>query len=232
MQPEAIPNAPHAAGVVHPTPDMSNFLAAHESMRRSNQKLVDGVADTTLGDSRRVKAIQKWFAGYAGELRTHHRNEDEIFFPAMARKVAIFAEYEQSLADDHHDLHHLLERIDASLAAWTDQPSSSIARDRAQVLLVELRDMLLEHLAIEDRDILPLFERHITVEELAELDAQMLKDLELKQAFFTVPWIINTVDDQQRNKMWELATTPLKVIYYLTNRRYCRLTVRAFGAQP
>lgn len=73
------------AGATKPprqAPDVTACLAIHQAMRISNQMLVDAFAGASRFDPARVEALQRWFEGYAAELRTHHRIEDDVIFPA------------------------------------------------------------------------------------------------------------------------------------------------------
>lgn len=160
----------------------------------------------------------------------HHHAEDDICFPALAERVPAFVEYSNTLADDHHRLDELIDALDAGLSRLAGGSGTETDRQRALAVAVELRDFLRDHLALEDADVIPLFERHFTAAEYEEMDRRIMKQLKPAQALFTAPWFIATIDPETAAKTLRAAPLPLKVVYYLGRRRYARLARRAFGA--
>ena len=212
-----------------PTPDLTTYYAVHQAMRTSNEWLVAGIARAELGDRRRTAAIRRWFAGYAGELRTHHHNEDGILFPALLVRVPEFGFCDGDLANDHLQLDAVIDGLDIALRLWDERPASEQARTRALDVANDLHDLLAEHLDIEDADVLPMFERHFSVEEYARLDEQIMNDLDLRQALFTVPWFMTAIDHEVAATILESAPTAMRALFRLTRGRYTRLSRRAFA---
>ena len=218
--------APHTAPAA---PDLTAYRAVHAAMRTSNEWLVSGIARTERGDRRRIAALRRWYAGYAGELRNHHRNEDHIVFPALAARVPAYAAYDDGLANDHLRLDAVIDGLDVSLRMWSQQPAAEDRRSVALDLANELLDLLAVHLDLEDADILPMIEQHVTAEEYATIDEQIVEELELRQATFTVPWLLTTVDASTAAHLLDGAPAALRVLFRLTRGRYARLARRAFA---
>jgi hemerythrin-like domain-containing protein len=216
--------------------DLSGYLAIHEAMRIANEQLVRGIGTARVADPKRATALGRWFRGYSDELRTHHFIEDDIVFPELAARVPAYAEYSGALADDHHYLDRVIDALRDALASWAQHTSvSGAARDArycALELAVELRDFLEAHLAIEDADVLPMIERNFTRDEYAELEQQAGKAITIRQAMFTAPWYMATVDAETAARTWREAPRALRIIYTLTHRSYARLVERAFGSRP
>lgn len=210
-------------------PDLTTYYAVHQAMRRSNESLVRAIGATEPGDVRRITAIAHWFDGYVGELHNHHRNEDDVFFPALAARVPAFAEYERSLADEHHRLDAILQELAATLARWALDADSCEPHARALDLAVDLHDLLATHLDVEDTEVVPMFACWFTADEYAELDRQVMKGLDLRQALFTVPWFMATVDPEVSAAALRSAPPALRVLHRLTRNRYARLWHEAFG---
>jgi hemerythrin-like domain-containing protein len=214
--------------------DLSGYLAIHQAMRIANAQLVRGIGTARVADPQRAAALGRWFRGYSDELRTHHHIEDDIVFPELAQRVQAYAEYSDALAGDHHYLDRVIDGLRAALAGWaqhsTESEAAREARYAALDLAVELRDFLEAHLAIEDADVLPMIQRHFTAEEYAELERQAGKAITIRQAMFTAPWYMATVDEDTAARTWTEAPLALKVIYKLTRRSYARLVEQAFGS--
>jgi len=213
-------------------PDLTTYRQVHRAMRIADDQLVDALTDITAGDRHRAIALHHWFNGYGGELRTHHRIEDELIFPALAARVPEYAEYSEGLADDHHLLDRLIETISGALAHMASGSRDwAPAHEAALAAALELRDLLTDHLGIEDSDVLPLIERNFSVEEFSEIEEKLKKYMSLRQAFFTVPWWMATVEPHVAAQSLEEAPWLLKVIYAATRGRFARRTALAFGAR-
>jgi hypothetical protein len=213
-------------------PDLKSYRDLHRALLVSANNIVDALSTCPPDDRRRWRALERWFTGYRGELQHHHHVEDHIFFPALGRKVPSYGEYSATIDDDHAMLDRLIERSADAIRALADQSGvPSERRDIAVGASVELRDHLATHLAFEDDDILPMFERHLSVAEYAELERQALLGVSLRQAWFTVPWYMSTVEPQTAVATWEDAPAAMKILHVLSRRPYARLTRRAFGSR-
>lgn len=213
-------------------PDLTTYRQVHRAMRIADDQLVAALTDLTAGDRRRAAALHHWFNGYGGELRTHHKIEDELIFPALAARVPEYAEYSTGLADDHHQLDHLIDTISAALAHLASGSREwAPAHGAALSAAIDLRDLLIEHLGIEDSDVLPLIERNFSVDEFTAIEEKLKKYMTLRQAFFTVPWWMATVEPHVAAKSYDEAPFLLKVIYAATRGRFERRTALAFGTR-
>jgi hemerythrin-like domain-containing protein len=216
--------------------DLTGYLAIHQAMRVANDQLVRGIGTARVADPERAAALGRWFRGYSDELRTHHHIEDDIMFPELASRVPAYAEYSDALAGDHDHLDRLIDALRGALATWaqhtTDTAEARDARYTALDLAVELRDFLEEHLAIEDADVLPMIKRHFSADEYVALEKQAGKAITIRQAIFTAPWYMATVDAETAARTLQEAPRALRIIYTLSRRSYARLVAKAFGSQP
>jgi hemerythrin-like domain-containing protein len=178
------------------TPNVDSYLRVHRALRASAARLAEATTRTT--DARNRKARARWFRGFAGEIQCHHHIEDELLFPAIAARVATYPEIAPKLEADHAELDELLAALTTALG--------SADTDRTARLAAALRDHLDEHLAFEDAEVAPLFVRHFTADEYAELDARAVKMTPPKQMLFTAPWMMSELDDAERVQL--LADVP------------------------
>jgi hypothetical protein len=210
-------------------PDLTVYHLVHRAMRETASQFARALTELTYADVRRASALEWWWTGFAAELHNHHTIEDEIFFPALALKVPAFAAYEAGLAADHARLDEMMSGLTtatAQLAAggvW-NQPYAS-----AVELSAELARFLDDHLTVEDEDVLPLFVRHFTASEYAELDERAMKHAPMQQMLFNVPWALSAVGHEERRELLTVLPTPIRVIWRLTRRRYERRAELAFG---
>ncbi|MEZ5296552.1 MAG: hemerythrin domain-containing protein [Ilumatobacteraceae bacterium] len=213
--------APAAAGDPTTVPDLSAYRAAHSALRASATALADALRTVRPDDRRRVAALQRWFTGYRAELEIHHRNEDELFFPALDARVPAYGQYRAAMDADHHRLDETMNALSRSL----DDGDVAGAAAAADVLDRELAD----HLTVEDSDVLPMFERHFSADEYAVLDAAAIRSVPLRHAFFTVPWFVATAPADTAARVLADAPVAMRIVERLTRRRYARLVAAAFG---
>lgn len=208
------------------TPDLTNYRTVHHCLRRAAHRLAAAGHQLDPQDHRRVHAFATYWEGYAGEILCHHTIEDDYFFPALAERVAVGAEALVAIDGDH-------EHLDVLMADITAQVRRVVGGGGTRTLcrlLDELADHLDTHLAVEDADLLPLFERHFTAEEYEELDTRAVKSLGIgKQAAFTIPFIAEGAPPGRWAAMLATAPLPLRILYRLTWRRHARLVDAAFG---
>jgi hypothetical protein len=214
------------------TPDLRLYYSLHQAMRVHSARLHDALVDLDPADRARARDIAWWYEGFKGELVLHHTLEDTAFFPALAARVPTFEHHGDGLAADHvrlDEVIHRLERAIGSMAA--PDGSQAAARQLAIEAAAELRDLLRDHLEVEDADILPLFERHMPAEEYDALHEKAMKSNPPKQLLFTVPWLLCTLSDEERIELLAQVPAAMRVIWALTRRRHARRTVRALGTE-
>ena len=140
-------------------------------MRRSSEQLHHTLTTLDPGDRNRTAALEEWFSGYAEQSRAHHRVEDEVVFPALARRVPTYESFGETLTAEHRHLDDVLGDIGSGLADLTHGRTEVLGRTVA--LSAELHEALASHLEVEDEDVLPLIERHFSCREFEALDAQL-----------------------------------------------------------
>ena len=59
-------------------------------------------------DRRRQKALDRWFAGFAAQIRSHHELVDTLVVPSLAARGALDERSLDTLADDHAWIDELL----------------------------------------------------------------------------------------------------------------------------
>lgn len=213
-------------------PDLRQYRAIHQAIRTSNERFVAALVDLRRSARHPASpALQRWFAGYAEELRSHHRIEDTIFFPALAARVPSYVDYADAVDADHHRLDEVVDQITTALdrLASTTKPWDEV-HSAAVTCAVQLRDLMAAHLDMEDREILPMFERHFSAEEYTAMDVQARGSISLRHAMFFVPWFAHSVGPEVAAGFIGEAPPPLKVVHRLTRRRYQRRIEEAFGS--
>lgn len=217
---------PHTAAVAGPgAPDLSTYRMIHRLLRDGARRLANGVSELDLADRRQIRAFARYWQGYAGEVKHHHTVEDVIMFPQLAQRVPGGAVALTAIDGDHHHLDVLAVHIDREIARVARGRSTS----RLQALLDELADHMDEHLDVEDRDLLPLFEEHFSADEYAAMEASIHDEVSLgKQALFTVPFVMAGATAEEGAALLDEAPSALRVVYRMTRKSHERLCATAF----
>jgi hypothetical protein len=212
------------------TPDLTAFILVHRALRRDAGRLVTALEGLGDGDTARARALRRWYGHYRAELHAHHQLEDDLWFPVVAERVPTFAAHTDRLAREHHVLEDAAMALTARLDELAgDGGASAPARRAARDAACELREVIDEHLDFEDADIVPLITRHLSADDVAEVEARTRARLDRRQLPFLVPWLLSAATQAERTRMLAVAPWPLKFVWYASRRRHDRMTARALG---
>lgn len=209
-------------------PDLTAYRTVHLALRGGADLLASVAADVPAAHRARVAAFRRYWAGYAREVLTHHRVEDDIILPHLVARVPVAEALVRRTDAEHHELDAVMDRCGAAAQALTD----GVRSDDLAPAFVELAALMARHLDFEDEDILPLFERHYTAEEYAVLDEAAVKALGLRNAVFAVPFVLSFATDELRAEMLDGAPLPLRVIDRLGRRTHARLLAELGASTP
>lgn len=201
-------------------PDLRGYRAVHVALRQAAHRMATASLTLDPTDRRRATAFARYWEGYADEIVTHHRIEDDFVLPALVAKVPAAQELLDRTAGDHHHLDELLASISAAVLRVVDgRGDISLA-----ALLHELAAHVDGHLDFEDAEILTLIESSMTAEEYAELDEQAMKSMGLgKAAAFAVPFIASYQTPEALAGLMDHAPLPIRLLYKATRRSHARL---------
>ena len=146
----------------------------------------------------------------------HHRKETELLFPKLRARTPLSRKQLDRLDADHARGEHQIRELEHALLAFEMLGDSRRAAfEQAAQRYV---DFYLTHMALEEREILPLAERHVTVAEWNSLGEQGIDEMDQKQLPIIFGAILEECTPDERRAM--LAKLPLPV----------RLVLRTVGA--
>ncbi len=187
------PTAPTAT-----TDSLDAAALVRRALLTSADVLVDAVAEPA-GASRRHKDLDRWFAGFADQLRRHHELLDSMVMPALAARGALDQRSLDTIAGDHAWIDQLLSDLGDALgilsfglgaeAWWTGKAS-----DLAAVLHHVLRGQL----SREERLLTPLIARWFAPAERAVVQRETMRAVAAGPAPFSLGWLFTHLDDAER----------------------------------
>jgi Hemerythrin HHE cation binding domain len=210
-------------------PDLTAFTVSHRALRTGGARLAAATAGLGTGDTARALALRRWYGGFEADLTGHHRMEDGLWFPVLAERVPTFAQHTDRINREHHMLDDAVTGARAALAHLVDDEDSDAARRAAHDAACELSSLLDIHLGFEDADVLPLYVRHFTEDEYAEVERRAVRFLEMRSLPFTVPQFLGAATPGERERILGRAPLAMKLVWYASRRRHARLSARALG---
>ena len=213
----------------NPPPDLIAFTVAHRALRTDGARLATATAGLGAGDTARARALRRWYRGFEADLTGHHSMEDYLWFPVLAERVPTFAQHAERIDREHHLIDDAVAGARAALAHLVDDEASDPARRTAHDAARELSSLLDVHLGFEDTDVLPLYLRHFTDDEYAEVERRAGRFLEVRHLPFTVPQLLGAATPAERQRILGRAPLAMKLVWYASRRRHARLSARALG---
>jgi hemerythrin-like domain-containing protein len=151
----------------------TGLFLAHRAMLKDLDRLGDlltRLAAPAGGlDSRRAAAIADYLDDLCESIHHHHSAEDDVLWPVLERTAGAHVDLTE-LSDDHAVLDPKLHRVRAGARALRAEGRvpAALAADFG-----DLRDTLHEHIADEEKTIVPLIRKYISDAEWATVEAQI-----------------------------------------------------------
>ena len=212
--------------------DQTGMYVMHHALRRDFVHFLAAVENTPVEEQEVWTALAQRWDRFSDILHHHHAAEDANLWPVLLKHA------EQSGSPEDLQLLADMEaehgRIDPALRRAATH-SLRCASTRARTTATPWRpswlrrsEGLLEHLAHEERQALPMLQRTLSEEENREFEKAVERAYPLKMIPFLLPWAMDEVPDEARDRL--LATTPpgYGLMLRLLRPRYRRGEQRAF----
>jgi len=152
--------------------DVRDMYLAHTLFRREFARLPDLILGIPDGDIAGAETVGSHVAMLCLLLHLHHEGEDELVWPKLAARGGAEADaVVPTMEKQHHTIEVALARVDELLPDWR---SSGRSGDQVAGTFEQLLPALVEHMALEEAEILPLAEKYITAPEWKGLVAHSM----------------------------------------------------------
>jgi hemerythrin-like domain-containing protein len=199
----------------HSTQEM---IAVHRVFRRESALMPQLVRAVPDGNTSRATLIAEAFRDYQLGLHIHHTGEDTFVWPLLLARVDLDAEMVLRMEPEHEVLARSMEEVDRALPAWEAVPSAATAGPVLAALSTH-RDVLHEHLADEETNILPLIEEHLTVAEWAKLGQHFAKTAPANKRLLFLGALLEEVDPAESAILLGALPPPVRLAWRLIGRR-------------
>jgi iron-sulfur cluster repair protein YtfE (RIC family) len=152
-----------AKGAVMPT-DAFDMAIVHRAFRKELQNAPGLVRDVEAGDTARSAVVGAHLEFILAALHHHHATEDDLIWPKLHARAPASAGDITRMEQAHCGIADADSQVKSFLASWV---TSADAREAQQLVEAaeDLSARVEEHLADEERNIVPLINQHITREE-------------------------------------------------------------------
>jgi hemerythrin-like domain-containing protein len=199
----------------------------HSLIRRGFEQARQAVL--APGAPARADAVAEYVGFHLDGLEAHHSSEDELIWPALYERATMSGALIRRMEEQHAGLHEALDTTRRELAAWEAAPTTEGSEALATALGTVV-DRLSEHLAEEERDVVPLIAAHITQAEWDDLGKVAFSKFTPKQRFIAMGEMLAAASPAEAARMMAGLPAPIKAIWRLVGRRrYQRFMAKLRG---
>jgi len=200
------------------------------ALRASAAELAKSLDEVPTSDRRRQRALDRWFAGFAAQLRLHHELIDTMVIPALAARGALDQRSLDTIAADHAWVDQILSDLGDALgvlAFGLGAPNWWIGK--ASDLAAAMSHVLSGQLAREQRLLGPLVDRWFAPQEREVVRHEAMRHVATGPARFSLAWLYSHVDDSTRMQLSAYAPTASRIMWRSQRGAYERATLTALG---
>jgi len=178
-------------------PLIQQMVVIHRVFRREFGLLPVLIRDVAPDDVERASFVADHATGLLRFVHIHHSGEDEFLWPVLLERVEVEADLIRRMEDQHLHVAALIPRAQELLPGWAAQPSAQRGEDLATTF-EQIAAVLDEHLGEEEKQILPLVEEYLTLEEWARLGQHATASLSPPDLMASLAAILEEADDDER----------------------------------
>lgn len=210
--------------------DLDPATLVRRALLASATELASAVAAPTSSDRRRQRALDRWFAGFAAQMRSHHELLDTYVVPTLTARHALDDRALDTLAEDHCWVDQLLSDLGDALGVLSfGLGAQSWWLGKAADLAATLRDVLRLQLAREESLLTPLVASALDADERDLVHAETVRTVAAGPVRFSLAWLYAHVTADERAAV-DAHTSATERLLGRTGRvAYQRTAVAALG---
>lgn len=137
--------------------DTGDMYIPHSIFRGEFGRAPGVVRAVQPGDVERARFVDENVRFLISSLTHHHEAEDALLWPLLHERAEhqALAGTVEVMEHQHHGIHEALGQVARQSAEWAEEPTAD-RRDALAVALERAREVLEEHLAAEEEQILPI----------------------------------------------------------------------------
>lgn len=192
----------------------------HAAFRRTVARFDTALASFPAGDQKRADELARAWDFFYDELHHHHGYEEDFFWPALQQTDADLTVVAE-LDGEHDAMRVALEEASQAMKVLQAGPGSAAAQD-ARDAVGHFGEVLLNHLAHEERDLEPISAAYQDAPPMKAALAQV-KKAHFKSMGNFVEWLQDGADESDLVGMRKELPPPVIFLFgRIAGRRYRR----------
>jgi hemerythrin-like domain-containing protein len=200
-----------------PGVDTHEMVLIHRVIRREFGRL-PRLLRSAADDRARSKVIGAHAREMLDFLHTHHTGEDELLFPLLRERAALDPELMDRMDAQHAQVNDAVTAVRAELPTWTASADAA-AGQRIATLIDAAMPTLIDHLAQEERELLPIASATLTQSEWDALGKHGMNAIPLTRRLVILGHITEETDDAERHRFLQAVPAPARLAYKLIGHR-------------
>lgn len=209
-------NDPGTGGAAAREMPLIHRIFRHEF--RSLQQLVTEVPPT---DMARVRAISGHLAFMLDGLHMHHTTEDDFVWPLVSQRACADAPLATRMEEQHRQIDTAVTRVRDAKSTWTANPTGPTATALA-ARLDEFLEVTEHHLDEEERDVVPLIDRHLTAAEWEEVGRRGFAKFTRAQRWIALGQLLDVAAPEEAAMMFGDLPLPVRLLWHVIGKRRYR----------
>ncbi|MFC4695703.1 hemerythrin domain-containing protein [Geodermatophilus arenarius] len=205
-----------------PMADVRDMYVVHRAFRREFGLLPGLVRAVEPGDTARAAVLARHARMVLLGLHLHHTAEDDLLWPRLLERCPPDAAVVHRMEAQHSEVERLIGALGPALDRWEVEARPAVAEEVASTVEA-LGAVLAGHLAEEEREILPLAQRHVTQAEWAQLGEHGKGEMSVRDLPLLFGALLEECDPDERAMMLQVVPFPVRVLLRTVfARRYRR----------
>ncbi|MEW2195387.1 hemerythrin domain-containing protein [Streptomyces microflavus] len=205
--------------------DSRDMIGAHDAMRREFGALPELIAGVPTGDAHGTDVVAGHVLLMVDFLHAHHTSEDDHVWPRLRERCPDdVGPLIETMDQQHASIDDELKALAAGGRRWQATADAS-DRDAVAAVAERLLPALYEHLALEEEQILPLIDRHLTEHEWKTTVEASLSKVSFARRLLMLGMALHGASQEQAQLLraavpavvWH-AGRPLGTRFYRTHR--------------
>jgi iron-sulfur cluster repair protein YtfE (RIC family) len=205
-------------GTTETRPDTREMVVVHDMFRREFGELPALVRGVPAGDTARAGVVVDFVDELANGLHHHHTGEDELMWPLLLERDRADSALVLRMEEQHGRIADLHDRVVAQAAEFR-RAADPVTGEALAATLARLHAALVEHLAEEEAEILPIVERVMSPSEWEALGERGRAGLSKDRLLIQLGYLLHGTSPADRSMFLAKLPFPARVAWWLVGRR-------------
>jgi hypothetical protein len=210
--------------------DIDPATLVRRALLASAAELATALATVAPSDRRRQKALDRWFGGFAAQVRGHHELLDSIVVPALTNRGALDERALEQVADDHSWIDELLSELGDALGVLSfGLGAEAFWLGKAADLAAALHHVLDGQLQREEALLSPLVGRFLDADERDILHDETVRAVATGPVRFSLAWLYAHITVEEREAIDAYTSATGRLVGRTSRSAYERSALAALG---